>query len=300
VRTAQGAADLNFEFRHVEDASHHVVAQPTGVGRSVLEPGLGNLVYFDKSQELYLDIPEQGRALCDAQTRRVQVSYPEATEKGLWFLSHPLFTIPLAELLKRRGLYMVHAAGLAVAGRGLLVAGQSGAGKTTLALALLRAGFDFLADDTVFLAGEKNALRILAFPDEADVTAQTLRFFPELHRLMRSPKPKERPKHAFCSTHAYGVAPCWGCVPEIIVFPQPAARHQSILTPMPKAEALMQLVCNVVRTEPRSSQGHLDALAALVRNSRCFRLQTGRDFDRLPALLRSIMDGPTDSRAEAQ
>jgi hypothetical protein len=62
----------------------------------------------------------------------------------------------------------------------------------------------------------------------------------------------------------------------------------------------MQLVCNIVRTEPRSSQGHLDALAALVRNSRCFRLQTGRDFDRLPALLRSIMDGPTDSCAEAQ
>jgi energy-coupling factor transporter ATP-binding protein EcfA2 len=195
---------------------------------------------------------------------------------------------------------MVHAAGLAVAGRGLLVAGQSGAGKTTLALALLRAGFDFLADETVFLAGEKNALRILAFPDEADVTAQTLGFFPELHRLMRSPKPKERPKQAFCSTRAYGVAPCWDCVPEIIVFPQPAGCHQSILTPMPKAEALMQLVCNVVRTESRSSQAHLDALAGLVKNSRCFRLQTGRDFDRLPALLRSVMDEPADSRADAQ
>ena len=300
VLAAQGAADLSFEFHHVEDASHHVVARPAGAGRSVLEPGLGNLVYFDQSQELYLDIPPQGRALCDIRARRVQVSYPGATEKGLWFLSHPLFTIPLAELLKRRGLYMVHAAGLAIAGKGLLVAGQSGAGKTTLALALLRAGFGFLADDTVFLAGENNALRILAFPDETDVTAQTLGFFPELHRLKRSPKPKDRPKHAFCSTHAYGVAPCWDCVPEIIVFPQPAGRHQSILTPMPKAEALMQLVCNVVRTEPRSSQAHLDALAGLVRNSRCFRLQTGRDFDRLPALLRSVMDEPTAPCAEVQ
>ena len=298
AQTASGAADLSFEFHNVGDASRHVVTRPTGAGRSVLEPGRGEAVYFDESQELYLDIPGHGRALCDAQTSRVQVSYPGAAEKGLWFLSHPLFTIPLAELLKRRGLYMVHAAGLAVAGRGLLVAGQSGAGKTTLALALLRAGFDFLADDTVFLSSEQNELRILAFPDEVDVTAQTLEFFPELRRLTDSPRPKDRPKQGFCSTHAYGVAPCWDCLPETIIFPRPADFHQSVIIHMAKAEALVDLVCNVLRTEPLSSQAHLDALARLVRHSRCFRLQTGRDFDQLPALLRSVMDGATESCPE--
>ena len=298
--TTQGAADLRFEFHNVGAGRHHVVARPGGAGRSVLEPGLGGPVYFEESQQLYLEIPGHGRALCEAQTGRVQVSYPEAAGTGLWLLSHPLFTIPLAELLKRRGLYMVHAAGLAISGRGLLIAGQSGAGKTTLALALLRAGFGFLADDTVFLSVGKNALRILAFPDEVDVTSQTLGFFPELHGLADSPKPVERAKHAFCSTHAYGVAPCWDCAPDTIVFPQPAGRHQSVLTPMPKAEALMQLVCNVVRTEPRSSQAHLDALAGLVKHSRCFRMQTGRDFDRLPALLRSVMEEPTPSCPELQ
>jgi hypothetical protein len=298
--TAPGAADLWFEFHNVGDDGHPVVARPAGAGRSVLESGLGGPVYFEQSQQLYLEIPGHGRALCDARTGRVQVSYPKAAGKGLWLLSHPLFTIPLAELLKRRGLYMVHAAGLAVSGKGLLIAGQSGAGKTTLALALLRAGFGFLADDTVFLSADRNALRILAFPDEADVTAQTLGFFPELHRLIRSPEPKERPKQAFCSTHAYGVAPCWACAPDMIVFPHPAGCRQSVLTPMSKTEALMQLICNVVRTEPHSSQAHLDALAGLVKHSRCFRLQTGRDFDRLPALLRTAMDEPTQSCPELQ
>jgi hypothetical protein len=291
-QTHHGAADLQFEFHHVGDASHHTVARPAGVGRSVLEPGLGELVYFDQTQLLYLEIPGHGRALCDARSGRVQVSYPRAAGKDLWLLSHPLFTIPLAELLKRRGLYMLHAAGLAVAGKGLLVAGQSGAGKTTLALALLRAGFDFLADDTVFLSREGKQLRILAFPDEVDVTAETLEFFPELRPLAQSSKPKGRPKRAFCTTRFYGVAPRWECVPGTIVFPKPAGLGMSVITPMPKAEALMQLVCNVLRTDPHSSQSHLDALADLVRDSRCFRLQTGCDFDQLPALLRSVMSTP--------
>ena len=38
-------------------------------------------------------------------------------------------TIALTELLKREGLFMLHAAGLEVGGKGLLVAGQSGSGK---------------------------------------------------------------------------------------------------------------------------------------------------------------------------
>jgi hypothetical protein len=298
--TGPGTADLHFEFHQAGDASRHAITRPAGASRSVLDPGLGELVYFDESQQLYLEIPGHGRALCSALTGQVQVSYPGLTAKGLWLLSHPLFTIPLAELLKQRGLYMVHAAGLAAAGKGLLVAGQSGAGKTTLALALLRGGFDFLADDTVFLSGAGNELRILAFPDEVDVTSQTVEFFPELHQLASPPKSLERSKHAFCANDAYEAAPCWDCAPGTIIFPEVAGCHQSTITPMPQAEALLQLICNVVRTEPRSSQAHLDALTALVKRSTCFRLRTGRDFDQLPAMLRSAMDEATTPSLQAQ
>ena len=57
---------------------------------------------------------------------------------------------------------------------------------------------------------------------------------------------------------------------------------------MPPSRSLAcSLVCNVLRTEPRSSQAHLDALAALVNSAPCYSLQTGRDFASLPTLLRS-------------
>jgi hypothetical protein len=45
----------------------------------------------------------------------------------------------------------LHAACVGLAGRGILLMGPSGAGKTTVALQSLLAGFDFLAEDSVFV-----------------------------------------------------------------------------------------------------------------------------------------------------
>ena len=55
---------------------------------------------------------------------------------------------------------------------------------------LVRAGFAFMGDDTLFLtAPNSGKLRVLAFPDEADVTEQTASFFPELQKLSTSSHP---------------------------------------------------------------------------------------------------------------
>ena len=58
---------------------------------------------------------------------------------------------------------------------------------------------------------------------------------------------------------------------------------------MDPAEALLELAPNVLLTEVRSSQAHLDALAELARTCACYRLETGRDFDALPGLLRGLV-----------
>jgi hypothetical protein len=61
-----------------------------------------------------------------------------------------------------RGLEVLHAGAVVIGGRALLLLGASGAGKTTLALALTRLGAGFLADDAVAL--ERSGERLLAHP----------------------------------------------------------------------------------------------------------------------------------------
>jgi hypothetical protein len=289
----EGRPDLRFDF--VKTAGSRGADRPDGAGRSILEVGAGEVLYFDDLDQLYIEFADCGRSLCDIQGRHATVWYAEAAEEDGWVLSHPFFTIALTEMLKREGLHMMHAAGLTVGRKGLLVAGESGCGKTTLTLMLVRAGFGFMADDTVFLSapapgGISRGLRALAFPDEAGVTEETTNFFPELRTLPGKPQPRRRNKKPLGLAEVYGVKPCWECEPAALVFPQPSVSDRSVIAPMPASEALMRLVCNVLRTEPRSSQAHLDALAALVKGTRCYSLQTGRDFEELAPALRSLVE----------
>ena len=68
--------------------------------------------------------------------------------------------LPFAAVV--RGLEVLHAGAVVIGGRALLLLGASGAGKTTLALALTRLGAGFLADDAVAL--ERSGDRLLAHP----------------------------------------------------------------------------------------------------------------------------------------
>jgi hypothetical protein len=53
---------------------------------------------------------------------------------------------------RAQGLVPLHAACVGLGGRGILIMGPSGAGKSTVALQCLLEGFDFLAEDSVFVA----------------------------------------------------------------------------------------------------------------------------------------------------
>jgi hypothetical protein len=280
---------LRFTFHAVPDPASHRVSLPPGVNRSVLDLPGARALYFEATRQLYLDFSGRARVLCDTEGGDVCVSYLESEADSPFLLTHPCFIIPLSELLKRRGLYMVHAAGVSLDGKGLLIAGASGAGKTTLALALVRAGFGFLGDDTNFLRAGPDGLRALAFPDEADITPVTAGFFPEVRGLLGEPASASRRKQPLNARSCYAVSPSWECVPAALVFPRVAAVHQSALAPLSKSAALLELVCNVVRTDAGLAQAHLDTLAALVHQCPCFRLHAGRDFDALPALLRTLL-----------
>ncbi len=281
------SADIADIHLDIQAGPRHLLERPAEA-RTVYDPPVGKVVYDDAGDRLYLEHGPRLRALCEPAAGRTTFSVLAPEAEDLWVLSHPLLSVPLLELCKRRGLFGVHAAGVSLHDRALVLAGTSGSGKSTLSLALTRDGFDFLGDDTLFLSGGAERLRVLAFPDEVDLTEQTVAFFPEIAPWL-APQPAGWRKRQLRAEEAFGARIAWECEPAVLVFPRVSGCSRSELRPIDPGEALLELAPNVLLTEPRSSQAHLDALAELARLSRCYRLETGTDLDEAVRLLRELM-----------
>jgi hypothetical protein len=257
----------------------------------VYEPASGEVLYSDDADSLYFSFHGRIHATCDPARGELRVSIQDPQPGDDWLLSHALITLPLIEMLKRRGLYSLHAAGVGRAGRTLLLAGASGSGKSTLAIALARSGLDFLGDDMLFLSRSASGLRAHAFPDEVDVTDTTIRFFPELHHLARLAPRHGWPKRAFRPEVFFRV-PVAGLdsTPVALVFPRLALdATSSQLEPLSSHDALLDLLPNVLLTEQPAIAAHVEALEQLTRETPCFRLWAARDFEALPALLGQLL-----------
>ncbi len=251
-------------------------------GRPVYDTPFGPVTYDDASDQLWSDCA--GQAWLDVRAG-AGVAHLWATD-ARWLISHPLLTIALVELLKRRSLFALHAAAMATAdGAVVLFPGASGAGKTTLALGLLRLGWGFLGDDMVFL----NEDMVLGFPDEVDVSDDTVALFPDLGPALHRPPAGGRAKRPLLVEDAFDAAPVRRGRPAAVVLPQVGAGCESRLTPMGPDDALVALAPNVLLTDAVASQAHLDALGALVRSVPCFSLETGRDFERLGDAIHAIV-----------
>lgn len=279
--SSDASAEVRFEYR--DDLTAADLEHPKGDGRRVYDPASGGDVrWFEDEDALWIDAGSAA-ALCRPSAGEVTVAHRGTDD--VWLLSRPLFTLPLIEALERRALHCLHAAGVEVGGRAVLVPGTSGAGKSTLAIALARAGLPLLSDDMVFVSGDGGMVH--GFPDEIDVTDDTARWFPELADALRQ-RTGSWPKHRLRVEDLPGASIADDCPPGLLLFPEVSGESRSRTEPLSAGAALVAVTPNVLLTDPASTQAHLDALAALVRTSRCHRLLVGRDFDKLPELVREL------------
>jgi hypothetical protein len=102
----------------------------------------------------------------------------EADEVG--DLLHHLFWHIGDEALRRTGSYLlVHAGAVALAsGQCLVLPGDSGAGKTTLVAALVRAGLDYLSDEAAAI--DPVSRRVFPFPRALALKSGSFSLFPDL------------------------------------------------------------------------------------------------------------------------
>ena len=78
----------------------------------------------------------------------------------------------------------VHAAALARGGYGILMLGDSGAGKSTVALQMQRAGYTLLSDDGPILTIKDSTTYMLSSLDYLHISKNTLELFPETNPFL--------------------------------------------------------------------------------------------------------------------
>jgi hypothetical protein len=263
---------------------------PLNGGRPVYDTPYGSLHYFPRDDAMCGALA--GVELrCEASRGLAAFRSASFTGRDLYLATHPLATISLMELLERRGRFSLHAACLAGDDeRGVLLAGPSGSGKSTLALALARAGMSFLSDDIVFLVhgSDSPSVRVLGFADTVGISPFATAQFGELSDRLPPggdgfPKPLGRIEDLF------GEAALSSCTPSALVFPEVAPGELSVVAPLDPGEALLRLVPDVLVTEPASTQAHLAAIGALLKEVRCYTLRSGRDLGRAVELVRGLV-----------
>lgn len=110
-----------------------------------------------------------------------------------WFVMRFVFYMMLGALIGFNGYKVVHAGAVALDGKGALLVGPPGSGKTMLLLACLELGMQWLGDDVLFLAKNDDLLRAYAFPEDIGVrrgTTHLLSNAPWLSALSRDQREK--------------------------------------------------------------------------------------------------------------
>ena len=287
--TAEGTPDAIVEILADSEPAASL-ARPAGRSRRLFEEE-HELDYYPDSGTLRL-VDIGIAALCDTPSASVRILVKDDDARAVHLASHLFFSLCLAELLRSRGRYPVHAACVSLDGRAVLFAGPSGAGKSTLSLACARSGWSFLGDDVVLvIADEPREPIVRAFPDEIDLTQESLRFFPDLGSLSLAGPAWE--KRHVPPNHIAWLRLASEARPAALVFPErgPVAR----LSPLSSDAALIELVPNVVRTDKRVAQRHLDTLGALARAVPAFRLEIDDPFA-APGLLAPLLEGRAGAR----
>lgn len=183
--------------------------------------------------------------------------------------------IALAPFLRRRGAYMAHAFAVA-AQTAVLLSGPSGSGKTTTGLALIEAGWTYLANDVTLLRHDANGVEALQSPGAINLHPHTLTLLPALQdRLTPSDTVEASGKYVLPRTALLAETQLATAAPvSAILFPTITAQKEATLHQLPRAIGMARLVEEGVdQWDKQTYEDHVNLLALLSHQVDFFELR---------------------------
>jgi hypothetical protein len=267
-------------------------ARPTPCGRELFRAGgfrgLEGPDGFHLTDEESIWHVNDAESLVDAWLSPRFFEKPAAVRRDAW-------TFGLLKLLRRRGLFSLHAAALSRRDRfGVLLVGESGCGKSTLALALVPCGWDLLSDDAVLVRERSGSAEVLALRRDAFIDGHAEPLYPHLRfgeeRPDRAGGRRRRVERDGPRVEA--------AVPRLLVFPRRTEERRSRLDPISRADAFARLMnqsgSQLFDRRDTAAQGAV--YRRLLEQAASFELGSGTDVLDDPSsvvrLLESVLGEP--------
>lgn len=250
--------------------------------------------FMDQGRTYFTDFRSYLTLEPDGKKAVAFISPETMEESGMHFFTHIFFTISLYELLRHLGVYFLHSAGLvSPGGRSYVFPASAGQGKSTLVVYLLRQGYKYLSDDTVFLTNCRGRIRISGFEKLSHLPEDVVCRLEELQPFANAPRLGKNGKRLVDLEQAFpGSMLRESNNPGAIIFLNKVDREQSALRPVSKIDAFHLLLGQspFAYVNPGLAQSHFDIFREFLAENRVWILESGRDWVENPKVLGYLLE----------
>jgi hypothetical protein len=250
----------------------------------------GGISTVSADRRYYLHALFDSRAILDREARRILCWTASSRRLSLYERGKPLRVL-LSVWLHDRSVQLIHAALVSSGGRGVLLPGRGGMGKTTSALACLLGGLDYLGDDYIGL--ERHA--------DGSFTGHSLyeSTWLDPDHLVRFPVLAPHAIRGTISWERKRLIHLSEVLPErlapaaairLLAFPTVGHGPGTRWRPAAKSESLLAMApTSVFELTPRVGAAGVERLAALVARLPTYRLELGERLPDIPRCLDELL-----------
>lgn len=203
--------------------------------------------------------------ICDRVTRAAQCWLePAGVADRAWFRWYYLEAMAYT-LITQCEAAAVHAACVALNGKGVLLCGRSGMGKSTLAYVCGRRGWTFVSDDGVLLPWKEPEGLVVGHPHRLRFRPEASTLFPELKNESVAARPNGKLDLELTTAGVPGFQTARQCVVHSIVFLCRGAEDAGELIPVPRNEAFIRMAGDTPLYDRPVMKHHALALRRLLR-----------------------------------
>jgi hypothetical protein len=228
--------------------------------------GLDHLVFagFDAGSSMLVDL----------RTRRVIGRFSAAMAADTTYWRTVIFPMLLTIVSASVGIAEVHCACVSRDQDGILLAGPSRSGKSTLALALSQMGCGFLSDDRAFCSLESGEVLVWGLPTRLKLRREAAIWFQELQGEKPIETQPGEPAFWLDPEDLPGLKRVQCCRPRLLIFLERQEAPELSWSPMSSSEALNRLNKDLIAEFPDAVRKRSGSITRLVELP-CWLLQYG-------------------------